>query len=341
MNSVTEAAATPGLSRSEALHQALFHGAKLTLANPQYLHTVEAIVGALSAQDREPHDMTVYALGLQHTPYRARIVAKDGGVAAGLQEAQWLAACSGAQTVLLKNDGDLLQSGDTLLEIHGTSIQLLSLERVCLNVLQRMCGIASATRWWQANASCASPSAFVVATRKTPWGLLDKRAVHCGGGGTHRLGLGDAILIKNNHLAMIDDREIDAVPQALEAAWPRRAGAAFIEVEVRSLEAARIAASTFQRLQADGPSLGASIPCLILLDNMSPEETGRVVDDLRAHALWDHVLLEASGQIAVETVGAYAAAGVDAISAGALTHSVRALDLNQKIIATEAILHKQ
>jgi nicotinate-nucleotide pyrophosphorylase (carboxylating) len=167
--------------------------------------------------------------------------------------------------------------------------------------------------------------------------LLDKRAVHCGGGGTHRLGLGDAILIKNNHLAMIAERETDAVPQALGAVWPRREGAVFVEVEVRSMEAARIAAATFQRLLADGPAP----PCLILLDNMSPEETGQVVDDLRAHALWDHVLLEASGNITAENVGPYAASGVDAISAGALTHSVRALDLNQKIIITEAFLHKQ
>jgi nicotinate-nucleotide pyrophosphorylase (carboxylating) len=329
-------------TRAAALHQALFHGDKLTLDNPQYLRTVESIVGALSAQDREPHDMTVYALDLNgRAPFCARIVAKEGGIAAGLQEAQWLASCSRARTVLLKKDGELLQAGDTLLEIHGNSMQLLSLERVCLNVLQRMCGIASATRFWQANASCCSPSAFVVATRKTPWGLLDKRAVHCGGGGTHRLGLGDAILIKNNHLSMVDAQETEAVPRALEAVWPRRAGAAFIEVEVRSLEAARIAAATFQRLQREAASSGAGPPCLILLDNMSPEETRRVVDDLRRLELWEHVLLEASGRIEAENVGAYAASGVDAISAGALTHSVRALDLNQKIMATEAVLNKQ
>jgi nicotinate-nucleotide pyrophosphorylase (carboxylating) len=320
-------------TRADALRQALFHGDKLTLGNPQYLRTVEAIVGTLSAQDREPHDLTVDALGLQTAGYCAQLVAKEGGVAAGLQEAEWLAKGSGAKTARRKNDGDLLQAGDTLLEIRGTSTQLLSLERVCLNVLQRMCGIASAARFWQANAG----RAFVVATRKTPWGLLDKRAVHCGGGGTHRLGLGDALLIKNNHLAMVDARESDAVPHALQAVWPRRAGAAFIEVEVRSLEAARIAARTFQRLQAEGDSP----PCLILLDNMTPEETRRVVDDLRANSLWEHILLEASGRIEVENVAAYAAAGVDAISAGALTHSVRALDLNQKIVATEANLHKQ
>jgi len=332
-----EAATTPGLSRSDAVHQALFHGHKLTLDNPQYLRTLESIAGTLLAEDREPRDLTVFALDLATTPVCARIVAKEGGVAAGLQEAQWLAERAGAQATPLKQDGDLLDAGDALLEIRGTSLALLSLERVCLNLLQRMCGIASTTRFWQANARCCSPSAFVVGTRKTPWGLLDKRAVHCGGGGTHRLGLGDAILIKNNHLAMLDPREENAVPQALERVWPRRAGAAFIEVEVRSKEAARLAAQTFERLQGEG----AAPPCLILLDNMSPDETGRVVEDLRAHALWDHVLLEASGNIAAETVGPYAASGVDAISAGALTHSVRALDLNQKIIALEAILHKQ
>jgi nicotinate-nucleotide pyrophosphorylase (carboxylating) len=327
-------------ARRDALRRALFHGDKLTLDNPQYLRTLEAIAGTLLAEDREPHDMTVSALGLAHRASSAgivaRTIAKEDGVAAGLQEGQWLVKQAGARAALLKHDGDLLRAGDALLEIQGTSTQLLSLERVCLNILQRMCGIASTTRLWQASASCCSPSAFVVATRKTPWGLLDKRAVHCGGGGTHRLGLGDAILIKNNHLALLHDRESDAVPQALEAVWPRRAGAAFIEVEVRSPEAARIAAITFQRLQAEGDSP----PCLILLDNMTPDETGRVVDDLRAHGLWEHVLLEASGKIGGEAIRAYAASGVDAISAGALTHSVRALDLNQKIVAPEVFLHK-
>jgi nicotinate-nucleotide pyrophosphorylase (carboxylating) len=332
-----ETATMPAVSRSDALRQALFHGHKLTLDNPQYLRTLESIAGTLLSEDREPRDLTVSALDLATTPVCARIVAKEGGVAAGLPEARWLAERAGAQATTLKEDGDLLQAGDALLEIRGTSLALLSLERVCLNLLQRMCGIASTTRFWQANARCFSPSAFVVGTRKTPWGLLDKRAVHCGGGGTHRLGLGDAILIKNNHLAMLDSREAKAVPQALERVWPRRAGAAFVEVEVRSLEAARLAAETFARLQAEG----AAPPCLILLDNMTPAETGRVVEDLRAHSLWDRVLLEASGNITAEAAGPYAATGVDAISAGALTHSVRALDLNQKIFATEAILHKQ
>jgi nicotinate-nucleotide pyrophosphorylase (carboxylating) len=103
------------------------------------------------------------------------------------------------------------------------------------------------------------------------------------------------------------------------------------------LEAARIAAITFQRLQANRNAP----PCVILLDNMSPEETGRVIDQLRAESLWDHVLFEASGRIEEATIAAYSASGVDAISAGALTHSVRALDLNQKIMATEPILHEQ
>ncbi len=341
MNTVTETSPEQGLSRSAALHRALFHGDLLTLDNPRYRRTLEAIAGTLLAEDREPHDLTVAALGLGSAPGCARIVAKEAGVAAGLPEAQWLAARVGAQATPLTHDGDPLQPGDALLEIRGTSLELLSLERVCLNLLQRICGIASATRRCQEIASRHSPSAFVVATRKTPWGLLDKRAVHCGGGGTHRLGLGDAILIKNNHLALLDDREMDAVPQALKAVWPRRAGAAFVEVEIRSLEAARIAAQTFQRLQGSDGAIQAKSasrfagpfpPCLILLDNMSSQETGRVVEDLRAHSLWDHVLLEASGRVAEEAIGAYAASGVDAISAGALTHSVRALDLHQKIV---------
>lgn len=320
-------------TREERLREALFHGHKLTLDNPQYVRTLEAIVGTLLSEDREPEDLTVSALSaglrLEHSRRGARIMAKQSGIAAGLQEAVWLAEHGGAKAKALAADGDKLHNGDALIEMHGPARTLLSLERVCLNLLQRMCGIASTTRRWQKIAAGQSRTARLVATRKTPWGLLDKRAVHCGGGGTHRLGLHDAILIKNNHLALLDPDESAAVPLALDLAWTRREGAAFIEVEVRSLDAAQVAARAFARLQDSAPP---SPPCIILLDNMTPAETGRVVASLSAQSLWDHVLTEASGNIAEEAIAEYAASGVDAISAGALTHSVRAMDLNQKIV---------
>jgi nicotinate-nucleotide pyrophosphorylase (carboxylating) len=167
-----------------------------------------------------------------------------------------------------------------------------------------------------------------VGTRKTPWGLLDKRALHLGNGGTHRLGLGDAVVIKNNHLALLASREEDAAPLAIEEAWKIRAESAFIEVEVRGEAAARAAAQAFRRVQEDA---GEQYPCLLMLDNMAPDGINKILEMLRRGGLWDHTLIEASGGISDTNVEAYATCGVDAISIGALTHSARALDICQRI----------
>ena len=138
-------------------------------------------------------------------------------MAAGLEEFAFLFESRGIAVHFEKKDGDVFAAGDTLLRLEGEQNQLLSLERSGLNLLQRMSGIATMTRCLQERVRARCDSTRVVATRKTLWGLLDKRAVHLGGGGTHRLGLGDAILIKNNHLALIARREEEAAPEALDA----------------------------------------------------------------------------------------------------------------------------
>jgi nicotinate-nucleotide pyrophosphorylase (carboxylating) len=167
-----------------------------------------------------------------------------------------------------------------------------------------------------------------VGTRKTPWGLLDKRALHLGGGGTHRLGLGDAILVKNNHLALLANREEEAAAIAVRRAWDLRASAVFIEIEVRSKAAAVAAAEAFRELrEKDCPTC----PCWLLLDNTPPDQIKDILQKLRADDLLEHVLIEGSGNISEENAEAYAESGVDAISSGALTHSARALDLSQKL----------
>lgn len=164
---------------------------------------------------------------------------------------------------------------------------------------------------------------------KDPLGLLDKRAVHLGKGGTHRIGLGDAILIKNNHLALIASREEQAAPLAIQKAWHLRKEAAFIEVEVRGEAAALAAAQTFRSLQQEA---SAQYPCVLMLDNMAPPQISSILDALRRERLWDDTLIEASGGVSEKNVEAYAVTGVDAISIGALTHSPRALDLSQRIL---------
>ncbi len=315
-------------TRDQRIEQALFRGRSLGLDNPAYCHAVRTITESLIRTDLAPEDLTARALGMKDRFASAAILAREGGVAAGLEEFAFLMRAHEIEVAFEKQDGDVIKPGDTLLRAEGDESKLLSLERVGLNLLQRMSGIATASRCLQERAGRRSPTTRIVGTRKTPWGLLDKRALHLGNGGTHRLGLGDAIVIKNNHLALIAAREEDAAPVAIEKAWKVRADSAFIEVEVRGEAAARAATETFRRLQEEA---GEQYPCLLMLDNMPPDEISSILDMLRRQSLWDFALIEASGGISEANVEAYAACGVDAISIGALTHSARALDICQRI----------
>jgi nicotinate-nucleotide pyrophosphorylase (carboxylating) len=315
-------------SREQRTEKALFRGGSLSLANPEYFRAVRTFAEELLRVDLMPRDVTVEALRIESKAASAVILAREDGVAAGLEEVTWMLRSVGIQAELEKQDGDTIQNGETLLRLQGPRDKLLSYERVGLNILQRMSGIATMTRCLQMRASNRCSSTRVVATRKTPWGLLDKRAIHLGKGGTHRIGLGDAILIKNNHLALIAGREEEAAPVAIELAWEFREDAAFIEVEVRGEAAALIAAQTFRRLQEKSQE---QYSCLLMLDNMTPQKITSILEALRREQLWDDTLIEASGGVTETSLEAYVETGVDAISIGALTHSPRALDLSERI----------
>lgn len=316
------------ISREQRTEQALFRGGSLTLDHPEYRDTVRTFTETLLHADLAPRDLTVAALGISGRYAKAAVLARDGGVVAGLAELAFLLQAHGVAVTVERHDGDSICPNDILLRAEGDEMQLLALERVGLNLIQRMSGIATAIRCLQERAKRQCPTTRIVGTRKAPWGLLDKRALHLGNGGTHRLGLGDAIVVKNNHLALLAPREEEAAPIAIERAWRFRKDSAFIEVEVRGEGAARAAAETFRRLQEDGTE---EYPCLLMLDNMTPDQIGAILGVLRRENLWDCVLIEASGGISESNVEAYAARGVDAISIGALTHSARALDICLRI----------
>ena len=317
-------------SRRERVMAALFRGASLTLDNSRYLDAVRGLTDELLRSDLEPADLTTEALGLESRSAEVLVVAAEPGVVAGVEEAAWLYSRFGLRVDRLKADGERARPDEAVLRIQGDSKDLLRLERAGLNLIQRMSGIATATRRLQDLLHSRAPETFVVATRKTPGGLLDKRAVHLGGGGTHRLGLWDAILIKNNHLLFFGNKEEEGVSLAVKRAWPLRREAAFLEVEVTGLAGALTAGRTFRELQQADPE---ACPCLLMLDNMKPDEVARIVAALRAEDLWEHVLVEVSGKISETEMDAYAACGVDAISVGALTHSCRALDLHARMEA--------
>lgn len=328
-----EAAQTAADSlRQERLRRALFRGENLHLENTEYLRSVRTLFDELLGSDVGAGDLTVAALHLYGEHASAKILAKESGVIAGIAEFCWLLNRDDLEVKVHKQDGEDIEPGDVVLEIEGRRGDLLARERVGLNLLQRLSGISTATRHFQELVHQRNPEVQVVATRKTPWGLLDKRAVHLGGGGTHRLGLWDAILVKNNHLALLANREEEAVRIAVERAWAARKSAAFIEVEVRGEQAALAAAEEFRRMQESSQEEpGGDCPCLLLLDNMPPAQIAATIAALRAQTLLDSVLTEASGDISESNIEEYARCGVDAISMGALTHSARALDLCERL----------
>jgi len=315
-------------TREQRATRALFRGGSLTLENARYRASVRALTDALLQDDLGQGDLTAKALGIRDREACAAVISREGGIAAGLDEFAFVFRERGIRVAFEKQDGEPIRPDETLLRLEGPETKLLALERVGLNLLQRMSGIATTARCLQERVRRRSDSVRIIGTRKTPWGLLDKRALHLGGVGTHRLGLGDAILIKNNHLALVASSEEEAAQIAIERAWKTRGEAAFVEVEVRGEAAAQAAARTFRRLQDE---FAEEYPCLLMLDNMTPDRISRIVGMLREESLWDSILIEASGGISEANVEAYAVSGVDAISIGALTHSARALDICLRI----------
>src|SRR3954463_16657636 len=207
-------------------------------------------------------------------------------------------------------DGVRLHPGQTIAVIRHNARVILSCERVILNFLQRMSGIATLTRKYV--EKIAGTKARILDTRKTVPGLrvLDKYAVTCGGGHNHRLDLSDGVLIKNNHIAIAG-----GVAKALERAHRNRRGEQPIEIEVRTMSELE------EALQHGAEAL--------LLDNMRPELVRECVERASSHSR--RIPLEASGGINLENVRQYAETGVDYISVGSLTHSVPAVDLSLRI----------
>ena len=327
MTSRTAISTHIGTKRRERILAAFYRGGSLTLQNPAYVQALHALMGELLRQDAEQGDLTVNALGIGDRECRSEIRAKETGIAAGIDEARWLYEREGLATSPTAHDGKFVSPGEVLLGARGSAKTLFRLERVVLNLMQRMSGVATATERLVKVASEKSPSAHVLATRKTPWGLLDKRAVHIGGGGTHRLNLSDAILIKTNHLLFRSGSPKADIEERIRRAFQNRKAAFFFEVEVTNKEEALLAARVLRDLQQTDDSC----PCILMLDNFSPVEAASAVEELRARELDDAVLVEASGN-AEASLAAYASSGVDAISIGALTHSVRALDLSARVI---------
>jgi nicotinate-nucleotide pyrophosphorylase (carboxylating) len=268
------------------------------------------------AEDVGQGDVTSEAIVPKDLTVEAEVLAKEEGVAAGIEETVIFAESLGLNATAEVADGDEIKNGTVIMKISGNARTILSAERTMLNLLSRMSGIATKTRKLTEKLQKANLKAKVAATRKTAPGLLyfDKKAVVVGGGDPHRLRLDDMILIKDNHVAIAGSVE-NAVKKAKEYGSSKK-----IEAEVTSTEDALKAAAA-----------GADI---VMLDNFSPEQVREAVEALKKAGFFGKVLLEVSGGITEQNLLDYASAQVDIVSMGALTHSVKALDISLEISAT-------
>ena len=262
------------------------------------------------AEDMGSGDVTSEALVQSGTKATAEVIANDAGVLAGVAEATIAFDEMGVKAVAIKCDGAKIKTGDVLMRLEGPARKILAAERVVLNLLMRMSGIATATRELMNHARRRKPNVVIAATRKTAPLLtyFDKHAVVAAGGQPHRYTLSDHILIKDNHL-----RLLGSVSESVHNAR-KNARKAKIEIEVTKPEDV-----------LDAAKAGADI---VMLDNMKPVEIVRAIDMLKHEGLREKVMLEVSGGIEPSNVESFAATGVDIISSSYMTMRAPALDMS-------------
>ncbi|MCF2135694.1 MAG: carboxylating nicotinate-nucleotide diphosphorylase [Candidatus Thorarchaeota archaeon] len=277
---------------------------------PEAIDALKAYI----SEDVRSGDITTSVLGPLNAEAIATIFVGSQTILAGVEEAIAIAKLYGLTYEQLLFEGNWVSPGEAVLRITGPARTLLVIERVILNIMMRMSGIATKTYKMLATAHRANPKVRVAATRKTTPGFrfFEKRAVQVGGGDRHRYALDDMVLIKNNHIAAVG-----SVAQAVRAAKEQVSFSKKVSCEVRSLEEA------IEAIEA-----GADI---ILLDNFTPEELAEVVQSLIEKGLRNKVILEASGGIDEDNILQYAQSGVDVISSGALTHSYESSDFKMRL----------
>ncbi len=278
--------------------------------------TIDRVVSAALEEDAPWGDLTSEYLIAETATARADLVAREDGVFSGADvfTAAFRLTDPSVEVEILVEDGEFFRKGAVLAVVTGPARAVLTAERIGLNFVQRMSGIATLTAHYVAEV--AHTGARIADTRKTTPGLraFERHAVVNGGGHNHRYSLSDAVMAKDNHLAVLAQKGV-SVTAALQGAIARLPHTTHVEVEV-------------DRLDQIEPVLAAGIDT-IMLDNFS-------LDDLRTgvEQVAGRVTVEASGGVSLETVRAIAETGVDVISVGALTHSARALDLGLDIRIT-------
>ena len=252
-------------------------------------------------------------------------IAKEKGILSCIEEMSFFLNKNNIKVILFKKDGDTLNAGRKIAELYGNARKILSLERTCLNVLQRMSGISTETKLL---AGKLRNNVKIAGTRKTILGPLEHKAISVGGGLSHRLGLYDSILIKDNHLGFLDKDLSKGMFISLLNAAIRKKKSRFIEIEAPYPSRAILAA---EYIGAIRKKWRIKIPFIIMLDNFSPWIIWKTLKRIDKECL-ENILIEASGRINGKNIKKYCIKGVDVISMGCLTNSAKALDISMDII---------
>ena len=262
------------------------------------------------SEDIQSGDIT--SVLLPKNKIRAKIISRESGILAGVKFAGDIFRLKGCNVKIIKKDGTKLKPNQIILQVSGNARTVLSCERTALNLLSRMSGIATHANLLVSKIRKINRKTKLYSTRKTAPGLrfFDKEAVMIGGGHKHRMSLNDMVMIKDNHLLVSNSME-DIIKKA-------RKQHKHVEVEVENQRDAILAANS-----------GATI---VMLDNFSPEQIKKTITALQKKKLRNKVKLEASGGINSKNIAAFAKTGVDMISVGSITNSVKGLDLSLEVI---------
>ncbi|MFL6322367.1 MAG: carboxylating nicotinate-nucleotide diphosphorylase [Nitrososphaeraceae archaeon] len=281
-----------------------------------FLNVRESLLSFLR-EDVGKGDLTSNSIISSYTFARAEIICKANKttIVCGLEEASMIFEMCKCKTKTLVKDGSMIKKGSIVMEIIGKALSIMKAERTALNLIMRMSGIATETKKFVSSIDDHSIPVRIASTRKTAPGLrfFDKKAVAIGGGETHRMRLDDMVLIKDNHISLVG-----SVEKAIKQARNNIGSSIKLECEATTLEEAISAVN-----------MGADI---VMLDNFSPTQITRTMDELSKRGIRDKAKLEVSGGIKLRNVKTYAKAKPDIISVGYLTHSPKAVDFSLEVI---------
>lgn len=294
----------------------------LTVSHTVYKKQVLALFDWMVSSDTVGNDLATKTLDITRECV-AEVIVKQTGIISGIEEIVFVLQTK-TNIVVTKHvdDGYMAHKGDVILGLSGSAAELLGLERTVLNFIGRMSGIATYTHEFVSILQSIDNPPLLVSTRKTPWMALDKKAVCVGGGGTHRVSLSDFALVKDTHLfAQTSSKPFD--DSLREAVQKMMKTGNFFEIEVANGKQAYLVLSILEKATYKEAA--------IMLDNPIPKAAEEFMQRFKTHPFYEHVYIEASGEVTKENLLDWAKTGVDIISSGSLTHSAPTCDVSLRM----------